>query len=421
MTFLIPMSQKELNRYDIIKRLIRKEINGPKAADLLGLSTRQTRRLKVKVKTKGAAGLIHGNRGKTSNRRIAEPQRKDVIKLLHRHYYDFGPTLAKEKLSEVHHLAYDPKTIRQIMIDEKLWRPRSKNQKSEHRSWRQRKASFGEMIQFDGSYEHWLEDRNNTGEICLLAAIDDATGQIIKAKFSANEGVFPTFAFWQEYLLKNGKPVNIYLDQFSTYKMTQKVALENHDTKTQFQRAMEELQIEPIFANSPQAKGRVERLFGTLQDRLPKELRLNNISTIKGANEFLEKTFMPAFNAKFSVEAKNKANLHTPLTLKERKQLTSIFSRQTPRTVQNDFTISFKNQWYQLTKEQPATICKKDRVTIEERLDGPIKIRLRGKPLNYQVLPARPKKQIQPWVLAATFKAPALVENVEAANQIGHF
>lgn len=193
------------------------------------------------------------------------------------------------------------------------------------------------------------------------------------------------------------------------------MALENHDLKTQFQRALEELRIEPIFANSPQAKGRVERLFNTLQDRLIKELRLNNISTINEANVFLEKTFIPAFNTKFSIEPKAKANFHTPLNSKEQKQLASIFSRHTPRIVQNDFTISFKNQWYQLTKDQPATVCKKDQVIIEERLDNTIQIRLRGKYLNYQILPVRPKKQLQPWVLAATIKTPALVEKTKVA------
>lgn len=420
MTFLITMSQKELSRYDIIKRLIHKEIKGPKAADLLALSTRQVRRLKAKVKERGAIGLIHASRGKPSNHQLLKKEKEKIISLLHQRYYDFGPTLAQEKLSEVHHLTRDPKTIRQIMINENLWQPKVKKQRSDYRSWRQRKSNFGEMVQFDGSYEYWFENR--AGKCCLLAAIDDATSRIIKAKFDHDEGVFPVFGFWLEYLKKQGKPHSIYLDKFSTYKMTQQVALENHDLKTQFQRALEELQIEPIFANSPQAKGRVERLFGTLQDRLIKELRLNSISTINEANVFLEKTFIPAFNTKFSIEPKAKANLHTPLTLKEQKQLTSIFSRQTPRIVQNDFTVSFKNQWYQLTKEQPATVCKKDRVIVEERLDGTNHLRLRGKYLNYQVLPARPKKQLQPWVLAATFKTPALMEErIKVTNKVGHF
>lgn len=392
MTLLTTMSQKELDRYGIICRLIKKEINGTEAAKMICLSVRQTKRLKAKVKKKGATGLINGNRNQPSNRRLPSSERSPIIKLLHKHYYDFGPTLAEEKLRENHHFIHDPKTIRQIMIDEGLWQSRRKKNKSEHRSWRERKASYGELVQFDGSYEHWFENRNNTGEICLLAAIDDATGQIIEAKFDQNEGIFPVFGFWRQYLEKHGKPRNIYLDKFSTYRMGQKVAIENHDLKTQFQRALNELRIEPIFANSPQAKGRVERLFNTLQDRLIKEMRLLNLETIEEANLFLKQGFIPQFNKRFAVQPRNQANLHTPLTAKEQKELNNILSRQTKRTVQNDFTFSFKNQWYQLTKEQPATICKKDEVIVEEHLDNSIHIRLRNKYLNYALLPERPRK-----------------------------
>jgi transposase-like protein len=324
--------------------------------------------------------------------------------LLHRHYYDYGPTFASEKLATSHRLKRDPKTIRQIMIEQKLWQPKKKKNGSEYRAWRQRKANYGEMVQFDGSYEHWFENR--APQCCLLAAIDDATGRIIRAKFNQHEGVFPVFDFWLEYLEKHGKPRSIYLDKFSTYKMNQRVALENHDLKTQFERATAQLQIETISAHSPQAKGRVERLFGTLQDRLIKELRLSNISTLAAANEFLAKVFIPQFNTKFSVKPLSETNLHGQLALTERKQLKSIFSRQTERTIQNDFTLSFKNQWYQLTKEQPATVCKKDKIIVEEHIDGCIQIRLRGKYLNYQLLPVRPQKQVQPWVLAATAQTP---------------
>ena len=256
----ITMSAKEIKRYDIITKLINKELNGSAAAQLLGLSVRHTKRIKVRVKKKGIAGLAHASRGKPSNRKIPDEEKQKIIKLIRRHYADFKPGFAAEKLSEKHHIVRDPKTIRQIMIDEGSWKPKQKKKKI-HRSWRQRKANFGEMIQFDGSYEHWLEDRNGTGEICLLAGIDDATSIVTKAKFYTDEGVFPVFGFWREYLAANGKPYSIYVDKFSTYKMNQKTAIENHDTKTQFERAMSELNIEPITAHSSQAKGRVERLF----------------------------------------------------------------------------------------------------------------------------------------------------------------
>ena len=407
MTLLLPpMSQKEINRYAIIKRLINREINGSEAATLLSLSVRQTKRLKTKVKKRGAAGLIHGHRGKPGNRRLPDGKRQKIVNLLCTRYPDFGPTLAKEKLEEKHQINHDTKTIRQIMIGEGLWQSKKKKQ-SEHRQWRQRKTFFGEMQQFDGSYEYWLEDRGPY--CCLQVSVDDATGQITHGRFDFNEGVFPTFAFWREYICKNGKPVSIYVDRFSTYKMTQKVAQENHDAKTQFQRATAELGIDLITAYSPQAKGRVERIFGTLQDRLIKEMRLKNISTITEANHFLQSEFIPWYNQRFAVEARGKANLHQPLTKKEEQKLNHIFTRQTQRTVQNDFTVSYKNQWYQLTKEQPVTICKQDRVLVEENQTGQTEIRLRGKYLNHQPIPKRPTgKQAIPWVLPATIKQPVL-------------
>ena len=403
---LITMSAKELDRFQIIKKLINKHINGTQAAGFLHLTTRQIRRLKSKVKRFGPNGLINGNRGGESHNKIDNIEKKKIIELLHKHYHDFKPTFASEKLSEIHRINHDPKTIRQIMIDEGLWKPRIKKQSSVHRAWRERRSCYGEMIQFDGSYEHWFEDRDGTGEVCLLAGIDDATGQIVSLRFAEHEGVFPVFGFWQEYLIINGKPRSIYLDKFSTYNINHQLAKENSDTLTQFERACSELRIEPIKANSPQAKGRVERLFHTLQDRLIKELRLANISNAAAANLFLEKTFIPKFNAKFSVEPRNKTNLHQELTAKEINQLPGIFSRQKERTILNDFTFSFKKQWHQLIKEQPATVCKKDIVIVEERLDHSIHVRLRSKYLNYCLLPKRPERPIakakMPWVLAAS-------------------
>lgn len=399
------MSLKELDRNNIINRLLRKEINGTKAANLLKLSVRQTKRLKARVKREGPKGLIHGNRGRPSHNQTPLAEKEKITRLLHKHYYDFKPGFATEKLQEDHRISRDPKTIRQIMIDEKLWQPKTKKEKREYRSWRERRSAYGEMIQFDGSYEYWFEGRGKS--CCLLAGIDDATGKITKAKFAIHEGVFPVFDFWQEYLQTHGKPRAIYLDKFSTYNQNQAVAKENPDTLTQFQRAMEELHIEVIPANSPQAKGRVERLFETLQDRFIKELRLQKISSIDQANEFLEKIFIPKFNQRFSVKPRINSNLHDPLTAKEQKTLASIFSRQTKRTVQNDFTFSFKNQWYQLTENQTATVCKKDKIIVEERLDSTIWVRIRSKCLNYKLLPMRPKKEKQSaWVLPATMKEP---------------
>ncbi len=401
----ITMSQKEIKKYDIIKKVINQELNGSEAANLLNLSTRQIRRLKPRVKNQGAKGLIHGNRGKPGNRKLPDKERRIIVKLLHKHYYDFGPLLATEKLLERHKIKRDKDTIRSIMIAEELWRPKAKK-KSKHREWRQRKAAYGEMIQYDGSYEHWFEGRGE--EICLLAGIDDANSQVW-AKFDNHEGVEPTFSFWREYVERFGKPYSIYVDKFSTYAINHKLAKENADTLTQFERAMKELNIEVIHAHSPEAKGRVEKLFGTLQDRLIKELRLRNISTINEANQFLASEFLPQFNAKFMVEPRSKVNLHKELTAKEKNALDSIFSKQYEKTVRNDFTVWHNKKYYQLEADQPVTVCKQDKVTVEARPDNTIHFRLRGKYLNYRLLPEKPKKlsqskNNQPWVIAATAK-----------------
>lgn len=394
---IIAMSHKEVDRYEIIQRLIRGEINGTQAGTLLSRSTRQVRRLKSAVVIKGAEGLVHGNRGKPSNRRLEKKERDKIVKLLRSRYSDFKPTFACEKLRECHKIVRDPKTIRAIQIEEELWKPRRKKAGSEHRSWRQRRSSYGEMEQFDGSYEHWFEDRGP--KCCLLAAIDDANGQVVKATFGSHEGVIPVFTFWKEYLEVHGKPHAVYLDKFSTYKMNSAVAKENHDLLTQFQRVAQDLHIELISAHSPQAKGRVERLFETLQDRLVKELRLAGVSTPEAGNEFL-KTYLPKFNNQFGVEAANASDLHRTLNKKERENLLSVFSRQETRTIQNDFTISYNKQWYQLIEGQPVTVCKGDKVTVEQRLDDTTWLRLKGKYLSYKILPERPKKVRQKiWVL----------------------
>jgi len=316
----ITMSLPEVKKYDIIKKLLSKELNGSEAAELLKLTTRHIRRLKKKVSKTGIKSLIHGNRGKPGNRRIPDKEKKRIADLIKRKYPDFGPTLATEKLIELDKIDRSRGAVRSIMINEEIWKPKSKP-KETHREWRQRKAAKGEMVQYDGSYEHWFEDRG--GEVCLLASVDDADSEVW-ARFDEHEGVEPTFSFWRDYIERFGKPNSIYVDKFSTYSMNHKLAKENPDTLTQFERAIAELNIGIIHAHSPQAKGRVEKLFKTLQDRMIKELRLAGISAIKEANEFLEKVFLPKFNAMFMVEPRSKADLHKKLNEQEKKKLDSI-------------------------------------------------------------------------------------------------
>lgn len=395
------MTTQDLERRDTVQRLLRGGLTIATAASQLRLSNRHLKRLKAKARKGGLLALLHGNRGKPSPNRLPDLERKKIVTLVSEKYLDFTPTFAAEKLSEMHGITHDPKTIQAVLIEAKVWTKPVKRKKEQYRSWRERRPAKGDLVQFDGSYEHWFEERGS--ESCLLAAIDDATGELTHAIFDYNEGVAPVCGFWESYLTKNGKPLAIYLDKFSTYRMNLPTAKENADTLTQFQRAMQELRIEVIHANSPQAKGRVERLFQTLQDRLIKELRLNNISDIATANTFLTKKFIPAFNAKFAVEPRIKSNHHRPLIQHESNNLSAVLCRQEERTVRSDFTISHATRWYQLTAEQPVNVCKKDTIIVEERQNGPIQMRLRGKYLNYRALPTRPAKVLKPhaWVLPA--------------------
>lgn len=398
----VTMSSRELSRYEIITKLINCQINGSTAARQLNLTVRHTRRLKGRIKQFGAKGLIHGNRGKPSNRRINKQVIAKAKIFLKKHYSDFKPTFASEKLEERHKIKLGREKVRQIMIEAKLWKPKPRKTNKEYRTWRQRKEYYGEMQQFDGSYHKWFEERSQ--ECCLLASIDDATGKVTQAQFIKHEGVKPAFAFWQRYAKTRGKPVNIYLDRHSTYKVNHKSLFDDPKVLTQFERAMKDLDIQIIHARSPQAKGRIERLFGTLQDRLIKELRLEKINTIEEANRFLEEIFIPRFNQKFAVVPVKSKNLHKPLTRIDKTNLDKVFSVQNTRIVNNDFTIRFKGQWFQLAEKQPTLVLRKSKVLIEERLDGELFISLKDKYLDYSTLPERPQKVVKMHVTGLTRK-----------------
>lgn len=406
---LITMTPREARRYEIIKDLLTKKIDGTEAATLLGLSVRQTKRLKSQVDALGLKGVIHGNRGHTSHNKIDE---KIVIKatgFLKKDYPDFNPLLAQEHLRDDCHITLSKETVRQIMITEKLWRPRKKGEIKKY-FWRERKDAYGEMEQFDGSYHNWFEGRNEavlTLEQCLLLTVDDSTGKITGARFEDNEGVEAVFKFWKEYFEINGLPVSIYLDKFSTYKVNHKNAIDNKDFMTQFERAMGQLGVRVIHAGSPQAKGRVEKMNGTLQRRLVKELRLSNINTIAEANTFLKEKFIPKFNEQFAVVPKKKNDLHQKLNAPRITGLNKILSVQSERKIHNDYTVHFKNTFYQLTETQPTTVYKKDVVIIEEHLNGETRIALRQHYLNYTRLPERPKKERVVKLAALTVRKPS--------------
>lgn len=389
------LTSKEQERFSVLNSLIKGKMTNAQAATVLKLSLRQVKRLKRLVREKGANAVVHQLKGGGGNHHIDLSIKEKALSLVKEKYPDFNPTFASEKLAEHQGLTVNSQTLRKWMIQVGLWKIHQQR-KVEYHAWRERKEYFGELEQFDGSYHLWFEGRlldeyGNPVEVCLLASIDDATGKITHAKFDFNEGVVAVFNFWQEYVLILGKPLGIYLDKFSTYKINHKSAVDNNELMTQFQKAMNILGIEIINANSPEAKGRVERLFQTLQDRLVKELRLNNISSITEANLFL-KDFILKFNNRFSVIPAKDGDVHRVLTQKEKGNLKSIFSIKSTRRVNLDFTIQFKNHFYQLEEIQPTTIRPKNTVSVEEWLNKTIHFKFKDKCLKAFVLPEKPKK-----------------------------
>lgn len=262
----------------------------------------------------------------------------------------------------------------------------------------------GAMEQFDGSYHRWLTLLDE--ELCLLLSIDDATGKITKARFEKNEGVVAVFTFWKKYAKTRGMlPKRLYVDKFSTYKVNHKNAVDDPKMITQFDRALKEVGVELICAHSPQAKGRVERVFGTLQDRLVKEMTLAEVKTVNEANAFLE-VYIPKFNEQFSVRAAKNGNAYVTVT--STTDLDQVFSPQEERRVGNDFTVRFENDWYQIEKEQRVTVLQRDVVLVEKRLDGSVCMNLvrRNVYLTIRKLPMRPVRAKLPQMIAATTRRP---------------
>ena len=296
----IQLTASEQERYDTIRDCIDGNITNKEASVRLGLKIRRVQEIKRAVEKNGREGVVHGSKGKNPpNITPSSVSKKVTVFFGQKKHQDFGPTFAQEKLANIG-VSMNPETLRLLMIKKKLWNPKPRCGPQIVRKWRERKDCSGELVQFDGSYHDWFE---NGDEECLLAAIDDATGRIVHAVFDDDEGVFAVFRFWLAYVEAYGRPVAIYLDKFSTYKVNHKNAVDNAEFITQFQRAMRELDIRVICANSPQAKGRVERLFGTLQDRMVKEMRLRDMKTQDEANlSRLPQRDTCSFSAVFSIK-----------------------------------------------------------------------------------------------------------------------
>lgn len=396
------MSQKELNRVSIINNVLKKEITQKKAADILDLSDRQIRRLIKRVREEGNKGLIHRSRGREGYRAIPGEVKAKVLELYSERYKGFGPTLATEKLSEIDRLSLSRETLRKWLIREGLSYKRRKNRP--HKAWRERKHYSGEMVQMDGSHHDWLEGRGP--ELVLMGYIDDATGNAF-ARFYTYEGTIPAMDSFKRYIKAYGIPVSVYLDKHTTYKSNAKPTVEdaliNRKPLSEFERALGELGVRVIHANSPQAKGRIERLFGTFQDRLIKGMRLENIRTIDVANRFLQR-FLPSYNKKFGIKAAKTADLHRAIP--KDMELDRMLCIKAKRVLRNDFTIAYNGKHYQIEDNVRA----KD-VVVEERIDSSMLITHKDRVLKYKEIkkPTKAKEEGKPHVLTArkTYKPSA--------------
>jgi hypothetical protein len=362
------MSQKEINQISVFEGLNNREIKHKEAAMILGLTTRQTKRKLKAFRRLGPKGLIHLSRGKPSNNQLDPRIKQRAIYLIENKYPDFAPTFASEKLEEIHKLSINRETLRLAMIECGLWQVHQR--KPTHRQWRERKDCFGELIQLDGSDHDWFEGR--APRCTLLAFIDDATSQITHLDF-AGETTIGVMGATKRYVGKHGIPHELYADRGKVFKVN--LNNEEEDKVTQYRRAIEELGSGLTYARSPQAKGRVERLFGTLQDRLVKELRLRGISTIVEANEFIEKEYLSRHNEKYAVEPKSNTNLHREAT---GYNLDNILCLKETRIMTCDFTLRHNNQWYQLEKKQKTLVFPKNEITIKTHLDQTVHLSIRN-------------------------------------------
>ena len=377
----VTMSATELRRVHVIRQVLDKQITQVKAGALLGLTDRQIRRLVRRVEQEGDRGLVHRGRGQPSNRRIPEKRKAKVLKLYEERDGDFGPTLAGEKLMERDGIRLSAETLRGWLLAKSVTHFRRR--KRPHRAWRARKAHVGELVQLDGSHHAWFEGR---GPACVLMAyIDDASSRVF-ARFYDHEGTIPAMDSFQRYMRRYGLPLALYTDKHTTYRSPAEptVAEQLAGTKpqSQFGRALQELGVELLAAHSPQAKGRVERLFKTLQDRLIKELRLAGIATLEDANRFLEE-YVPRYNRQFAVPPTQAANLHRPKPTAQ--ALARSLCIKTTRCLRKDFTIAHAGQLYQVHDHLRAT-----QVVVEEHVDGTMRLTHQGRSLGFHAIPARP-------------------------------
>lgn len=383
------MSNDDVDRLRVIRDVLDGKVKWREASQILGLSERQVARLCAKVRKEGNLGVLHGLLGRSSNHQLDPELLSKALSMLHDPlWHDFGPTFAKEHLEKPYDIVLSVWTVRKLMIWSGLWNPRRR--RARHRKWRERRQCVGMLVQLDGSDHDWFEGR---GARCVLILyIDDATGRLLYGEFVNVEDTMTLLRTARAYLRKYGRPVAFYVDRDSIYKINRKATVEEElrgaDPISQFTRAMGELGVKMIFANSPQAKGRVERSFRTHQDRLVKELRLRGISNMDEANRYLQGEYMPKHNRRYAVAPAEPVDVHKRLLPSH--NLAAILCRQFTREVQNDFTVRYKSRFWQLERQQSVRIRPKIKLWLQERLDGSIHLVHKGRKLRAHQVPERP-------------------------------
>jgi len=374
------MSRKERQRVGIMASVKADELNLVEAAEVLGLGCRQVKRVWARYDREGDAGLVHRLRGKPGQRRKPPDLRAKILARYEERYGDFGPTLAAEYLAK-EGLVVDHETLRRWLLAEQKRTVRRRRQR--HRQWRERKPCLGAMVQLDGSHHDWFEGRR--GKCVLMVMVDDATNRVW-AQFFAEETTHASYDVLEGWLGKYGLPQSLYVDRDSIYRceglgsIAEQIA--GKAPQTQFGRAMEQLGVELILANSPQAKGRVERMNGVLQDRLVKALRLAGISDLKSANEYLAKTYLPAHNRKFEKEPASAADAHRGVP----RGLNEVLSWAAERVVQRDWTVQHGGKRYQLDKQHEAMSLAGRKVIVRVLRDGTVQLERKGTKLKWRAV-----------------------------------
>ena len=374
---VVSMSETEFSRLNVFLEVQAKRLKVAEAASVLQLQRRQVFRLLRGLRQHGAANLASKRRRKPSNNRLPAAVRDLTMSLVKAHYADFGPTLAAEKLHEHHSCLVSRETLRKWMIEDGLWIDRRRRLPSVHQP-RNRRERIGELIQIDGSKHHWFENR---GPACsLIAYLDDATSRILHAAFVPSESTLDYLRETRMYVERHGRPIAFYSDKHAIFRVNNREA-KGGEGMTQFGRALHELNIDIICANTPQAKGRVERSFGTLQDRLVKELRLAGISTIEAANVFLP-GFLADYNTRFGKRSQSDQDAHRPA--EDLAPLTDVFAWKEERTLSNNLTVQYDKILFMLEPSELTRPLARQRVTVVDYPDGRVAIRHQGRDLPYR-------------------------------------